>query len=363
VIKYLGSKRTLLADLVGVVSCFPELRSATDLFSGTARVGHAFKRHGLRVTSNDNSAYAHALATCYVEADREAVEADARVLIDELNRLPGSPGYFTRTFCEEARFFQPQNGARVDAMREAIERKSLPPVLKGVLLVSLMEAADRVDSTCGVHMAYVKKWAQRAFNDIELRMPEVLPAVSAGPCRATRLDALEAAREVDTDIVYLDPPYNQHSYLSNYHIWETLVLWDTPEHYGVARKRVDCRTRKSVFNRRREHGEAFAEVVRRVAHVPLVIVSFNNEGFQSRAQLESALSEHGQLHVMTKDFKRYVGAQIGIYNPSGERVGEVSHLRNEEYIYVLATHASAKASYVKSQLDNLRQASDTQVTV
>ena len=60
-----------------------------DLFSGTSRVGHALKAAGYRVVSNDLNAYAHALATCYVQADREALERDAPRLLAE---LPGRPG-------------------------------------------------------------------------------------------------------------------------------------------------------------------------------------------------------------------------------------------------------------------------------
>ncbi len=58
----------------------------------------------------------------------------------------------------------------------------------------------------------------------------------------------------EVDIAYLDPPYNQHRYVGNYHVWETLVAWDAPDHYGVACKRVDVRdpATSSVFNRRRE---------------------------------------------------------------------------------------------------------------
>jgi len=357
VIKYLGSKRTLIPDLVRIVSHFPELTSATDLFSGTARVGHALKRQGLRVHANDMNAYAHALAMCYVVADRADIEHDARQLIAEFNQLPGEPGYFTRAFCESARFFQPKNGAKVDAIREAIEHKSLPPVLRAVLLVSLMEAADRVDSTCGVHMAYVKNWATRAWNDLELRLPDVLPGADAGPCTATQQDALEAAMHIDTDIVYIDPPYNQHSYLSNYHIWETLVLWDKPDYYGVACKRQDCKTRKSLFNLRHRHAQAFSDVVERAAaRAPLVIVSFNDEGFQTRSELESLLRKYGDLYVLRKDFKRYVGAKIGIHNPAGERVGEISHLRNEEHIYILATTGTDQSDITRTRLNALMEA-------
>lgn len=327
-IKYIGSKRTLLPAIVGLIRNLPA-ESVLDLFSGTARVGHALKRAGLRVVANDHNAYAHTLATCYVQADLEAVRADAEKLIAEFNSLPGRPGYFTKVFCEDSRFFQPKNGARVDAIRDAIETKSLEPNLKAVMLVSLMEAADRVDSTTGLQMAYLKDWAPRAFNDLQLRMPDVLP----GKGRALCLDALEAAA-TEADVAYIDPPYNQHSYLANYHIWESLVRWDKPEVYGVACKRVDVRERKSAFNSRPKFAEAFRKLIEAV-RAKFLVVSFNNEGFLSREDAEEILGARGQVTTLTHDYKRYVGAQIGIYNPQGEKVGKVSHLRNKEFLYVV----------------------------
>lgn len=335
-IKYIGSKRTLLPAIVRAVGAVKDARSVADLFSGTSRVGHSLKRAGYRVIANDHNAYAHTLATCYVAADRARVEADARTLIGELNRLPGSAGYFTETFCVKSRFFQPKNGERVDAMRERVEQLGLDPTLRAVILVSLMEAADRVDSTCGLQMAYLKKWAPRAFNDLELRMPDVLPEVTHGRCEAKNLDVTEAARAISTDVAYLDPPYNQHSYLSNYHIWESLVLWDKPEVYGTACKRVDCRTRKSDFNFKQRFRGALEAVVDAV-DAKVFVVSFNNEGAIDRADMEALLSRRGRVHVLAHDTKRYVGAQIGIHNPRGEKVGAVSHLRNLEYLYIVQT--------------------------
>ena len=256
----------------------------------------------------------------------------------EFSALPGEPGWFTETFCERSRFFMPKNGARVDAIREAIAQKDLPPELEAVVLVSLMEAADRVDSTCGLQMAYLKKWAPRAHNELELRLPKLLPRAAAGKGSVTQLEALEAARSLEVDVAYLDPPYNQHSYLSNYHVWESLVLWDKPEVYGVACKRVDCRTRKSPFNSKRKFHAALAELVEAV-RAKVLVVSFNNEGYIEREQMEALLSTRGRVTVFSHDYKRYVGAQIGIYNPSGDKVGAVSHLRNLEYLYVVETEA------------------------
>lgn len=333
-IKYLGSKRTLLPAVLGAVAEVSEARTVLDLFSGTSRVGHALKGAGYRVFANDHNAYAATLARCYVAADLEEIERDAALLLKELNALPGDPGWFTHTFCERARFFQPKNGARIEAIRNAIRAKGLEPELEAVLLVALMEASDRVDSTCGLQMAYLKEWAPRAHKDLELRLPAVLPRARHGKGEAHQRDALEAARTLVADIVYLDPPYNQHSYLSNYHVWESLVLWDDPEVYGTACKRVDCRSRKSDFNSKRKFHDALTALVAAI-DAKVLLVSFNNEGYIQRPAMEALLSRRGKVEVLTHDYKRYVGAQIGIYSPHGNKVGEVSHLRNLEYLYIV----------------------------
>jgi adenine-specific DNA-methyltransferase len=333
-IKYLGSKRRLLPTILAAVAAVPRARQVVDLFSGTSRVGHALKAAGYRVLANDQLAYAHSLARCYVQADRDAVERDARRLIEELGRLPGSPGYFTETFCVRSRFFQPRNGERIDAIREAIARKGLPPELEAVLLVALMEAADRVDSTTGVQMAYLKSWAPRAWRDLELRLPALLPRAAAGRGEAHALDAREAALRLSGDVAYLDPPYNQHSYLGNYHVWESLVRWDKPPVYGVACKRIDCRERRSDFNSRRGFAPAFAELLSRI-DARVLLVSFNDEGYLTRDEIEGMLASRGTVEVIASEQKRYVGAQIGIHNPAGRKVGRVSHLRNREFLFVV----------------------------
>lgn len=303
-----------------------------DLFSGTARVSHALKKAGHLVISNDLSTYARILATTYSQVDKEDHIRDVELLIPELQKVKPIDGYFTETFCRKSLFFQPKNGAKVDGIREAIKDKSLSPELEAILLTSLMEAADRVDSTTGVQMAYLKKWAQRSFNDLELRIPDLVPKVSLGKCRAYGFDALDLATRITADVAYLDPPYNQHSYLGNYHIWESLVLWDKPEVYGVACKRVDTKTRKSDLNSKVKFAEYFRKIIEEL-RVKKILVSFNNEGFMPRQDMEALLGEKGLVTTHTFDYKRYVGAQIGVYNPQGERVGETSHTTNLEYIF------------------------------
>ncbi len=333
-IKYLGSKRTLVRVL-GSIAESVGARTAVDLFTGTTRVAQELKRRGLTVTATDLATYSQVLSDCYIATD--ARDVDERDLDDELKRLNavrGEPGYFTETFCEASRFFQPKNGARVDAIRSLLEVDHKTSPLYPVLLTSLMLAADRVDSTTGVQMAYLKQWAPRAHRDLELRRPALLP----GDGHTVAGDAMTTVDELEpVDLAYLDPPYNQHRYFTNYHIWETLVRWDAPEHYGIACKRVDSRDEatRSVFNTKREMPVALASLIRRTK-AEVVVVSYNDESWITPEQMADSLraAGHDDVRILAFDSKRYVGAQIGVFNPSGDKVGRVSHLRNLEYIFV-----------------------------
>lgn len=331
-IKYLGSKRRLV-PVIAELCQRAGARTALDLFTGTTRVAQAFKQAGVLVTAVDTARYAEVFARSAIATDAAGVdEAALRRMLAHYNRLPGRPGYVTETFCRASRFFQPANGERIDAIRDALDRDLAGSPLFPIVLTSLIEAADRVDSTTGVQMAYVKQWAARSTRPLELRVPVLLP----GPGRAVRGDACALVGELDpVDVAYLDPPYNQHRYYTNYHIWETLVAWDAPPHYGVACKRADSRdaATKSVFNQKRAMPGALEALVAGVA-ADVVIVSYNDESWVPLADLVAMCAHRGAVRVLGFDQRRYVGAQIGIHDPAGRRVGQVSHLRNTEYLVV-----------------------------
>jgi adenine-specific DNA-methyltransferase len=343
-IKYLGSKRTLvplLAEIVGGLG----IDSAADLFAGTTRVGQALRRTGVRVVSNDTASYSEALGLAYIEADGAVDRARLRPQLEHQDGLPGVRGYVTETFCEQARYFQPENGMRIDAIRAEIDRIAGSDVERGLLLTSLLEAADRVDSTVGLQMAYLKRWAPRAAKPLRLREPE---AVEGPGGRAVRSDANEIAGQLDgIDLAYLDPPYNQHSYFANYHVWETIVRNDAPGHYGIACKREDVRERKSAYNSRRTAWAALSGLIERLP-TPWLVVSFSNEGFHDLAAVRTLLADHGYVGQVAVDSRRYVGARIGIHNPSGERVGSISHLRNTEVVFVCGPHRGAVERVTRS---------------
>ena len=120
-VKYLGSKRTLVPAIAAAVEALG-VGTACDLFAGTTRVGQALRRAGLAVHSNDLATYSEALGQAYIAAGDDVDRGRIRDLLAHLAALPGRRGYFTETFCERSRFFQPANGVRVDAIREEIDR-------------------------------------------------------------------------------------------------------------------------------------------------------------------------------------------------------------------------------------------------
>ena len=142
-IKYLGSKRRLIPVLEDLFvrsgAC-----TALDMFTGTTRVARSFKAAGAHVTAVDMTRYAEVLARCYIATDADLVDSDRLAAeVARLNGLPGRRGYFTETFCETARYIQPFNGERIDAIRDDLEQHGDDPLFP-VLLTSLIEAADRV---------------------------------------------------------------------------------------------------------------------------------------------------------------------------------------------------------------------------
>ena len=125
------------------------------------------------------------------------------------------------------------------------------------------------------------------------------------------------------DLAYLDPPYNQHRYTANYHVWETIVAWDAPAHYGVACKRVDLRDPddRSPFNERGRMPGALRACVKLV-DAGVVVVSYNDESWVSLDELVEMCATRGPVTVLAFDSRRYVGATIGIHDPSGREGGD-----------------------------------------
>ncbi|GIV24142.1 MAG: restriction endonuclease subunit M [Bacteroidia bacterium] len=348
-IKYIGSKRALIPWIGGGIRAIGESDAELsrrphaeirilEPFAGSCRVGYEMKRQGFFVIAGDYLSFSYILARTFIEADRRDYPPE-RIwpILQRLQALPGEEDWFVQRYACEARYFQPANAQKIAAIRKAIPTEAKgDSLLEAILLTSLLLAADKVDSTTGLQMAYLKEWAPRSYNPLTLEYPSLLP----GKGLAYVGDALEKAHTFAADIAYLDPPYNQHSYAGNYHVWETLVRYDNPPVYGVAVKRADVRKLRSPFNSKKEAPRALHRLLQAL-QARYVVLSFSDEGYFTPEELLQLCNQRGPTLVLERTHKRYIGAQIGIYNPRGERVGQVSHTQNREFLYVIAPDGHA----------------------
>lgn len=334
-IPYLGNKRKLL-PLIAEAVALTGARSPSfaDMFAGSGVVSRWAKRAGFRTVSNDWEPYCAPLGECYVALDRPP---DGGLdLIRALNALPGDPhGYLARHYCpaddsaprphEERCFFTRANGARLGAMRDAIHEwdlgGALSPSLKAYLVAPLLYAASYVSNTSGVFKAYHHGWGgatgtalHRILSDVRLVEPVLWDngRENAGVC----MNALDLAKNWDDagggplDIAYLDPPYNQHPYGSNYHLLNTLALWDKPDVAAVRRGtksaiRTDWRTaRRSPYN---HAAGALAALTELVDALPArwVVISYSTDGNIPAQKLLAMLAERGATHLLPRRYKRY----------------------------------------------------------
>lgn len=232
--RYIGNKAKLVDWIAATLhAACPDANSFCDIFAGTGIVAAQAAKRYRRVVVND---LLHANRVIY-QAFLGPGEWDGDKLqrmLDGYNALDTDTlpnGYFTRSYAD--RYFETAVTRLVDYVRGDIERQSdsLTPKEHAILLATLIYNIDRHANTVGHFDAYIKR-------PIAHR-PLLLRPVDAKAYPGVEIhqeDANTLADTVDTDITYIDPPYNSRQYSRFYHVYETLVKWDEPALYGVALK-------------------------------------------------------------------------------------------------------------------------------
>ena len=342
-IPYIGNKRRLLPLIAaGIRRSGRTTGTFVDLFTGSTVVARMAKAMGFAVVANDWEPYSRELALGTVVPNNPptfAALGGIEAVFATLDSLPACEGWVTRHLCpadddapdpsKERMFFTRENGLRIDGHRTAIasweNEGMLSAVERAVLLAALLYAACYVSNTSGVFKAYHNGWGGStgtALYRIRSRLHLEPPVFCDNNCRnyAFREGAASLAAGLADrigrrpDIVYIDPPYNQHPYGSNYHLLNTLTLWDAPpiapspvqngRTVDKAAIRKDWRTRRSPFNHKSTALPALVELVRAI-DAPMVLLSYSTDGIIPPGKLLAAVAEKGRLHVLTSPYKRY----------------------------------------------------------
>ncbi len=323
---YIGSRYTLLPFLEQTFTAVKDGDEQTfcDIFAGTGAVGRHFKRLGLRIIANDLQYYAYVINKAFIEIDetpsflclREQYAermAFHRSLfgdsIDEVlgfvNALPPVEGFIFENYGPKGsrQYYTAENAGKADGVRLAIERWRSDGVITEqeyfYILTSLLEAIDKVANTASVYGAFLKRYKESALKPLYLRRLDVTNQGSGS--RVHNEDANELIKRIESDVLYLDPPYNHRQYGANYHVLETIARYDSPQVQGISGMRDYIRSR---YCKPREVLAAFEHLVRS-ARTRHILVSYNDEGLMSIEEVLNVLALRGEPRTFQTAYSRY----------------------------------------------------------
>jgi adenine-specific DNA-methyltransferase len=235
-------------------------------------------------------------------------------------------------------YFTAANAARIDFIRATIERWHRAAAIDedeyAYLLASLIESLTRVANTAGVYGAFLKHWDSRALRELRFVPVSASPAPSGEVSISTaRIEDIVAT--VDCDILYLDPPYTQNQYGTQYHLLETLVKDDSPPLSPVTGSRPVTPMRSDWS--KDIHKQILFDRVIATTKARYVIFSYSADGFMSKAYIETVLKRYalpGSLVCRPISYRKYT-------NTKSREDG--SHL---EYLFFIEKKPSAAVTYI-----------------
>ncbi|MDR1748345.1 MAG: DNA adenine methylase [Spirochaetaceae bacterium] len=331
----IGNKRKLLPFIGNAVELVrarlgKSKLAVCDLFSGSGIVARFFKQYASLLIANDLEEYSQVINTCYLsnasEIDTEQLAMVHENLLEGLKEEQLSPGFISRLYAPasgnirkgERVFYTPLNARYLDTARALIS--GIDRSLQPCFIAPLLSEASVHANTSGVFKGFYKnrdtgigKFGGRrgdALSRITGRITLPFPVFSRFECEYAvyRDDAnILAAGLPELDIAYIDPPYNQHPYGSNYFMLNLIASYREPS--AVSRvSGIPPDWNRSDYNR----PSAAADALRRLAEtVParFLLISFNSEGFIGYERMVEILDRIGTVTVIEIPYNTFRGSR------------------------------------------------------
>ena len=336
VITYIGNKRSLLSFIGTAVDYVrkqlnKEKLDIVDIFSGSGVVSRFFKKYARTLYTNDLEDYCYTINKCYLsnEKDINLVELEKyyKHIKRELETKPLKEGFISEMYApkddknikeNERVFYTTRNAKYLDTARQLIEE--IPEPYKTLLLAPLLYEASVHNNTSGVFKGFYKNSKtgigqyggngrnalQRILADIDVKMP----VFSKFECETIvcQRDANELAVELpEVDLVYMDPPYNQHPFGSNYFMLNLINNYKRPTEISRV-SGIPIVWNKSQYNKKQTALESMTDLCKKVK-AKYLLISFSSDGFISREEMIKMLSTLGNVKVFDKEYNTFRGCR------------------------------------------------------
>ncbi|SMQ58102.1 adenine-specific DNA-methyltransferase [Altererythrobacter xiamenensis] len=334
-ITYIGNKRALLPF---IDSAFAQVQaelghrrmSMLDLFSGSGVVARLMKSRASLVWANDLETYAQAINRCFLAnpsaIDHAELARHTAAIAALANERPSREGFIRRLYApadeqrispEDRVFYTVRNAQVLDSCAPAI--RALPAPFADLLMGPLLSAASRHVNTAGVFKGFYKDRAGtgRFGGAAENALSRILAPIAIEPpvlfeapaeARVTALPAETLVEQMEpVDCAYLDPPYNQHPYGSNYFMLNAIARYEEPQEASRV-SGIPKDWNRSAFNKPATALEALTHCVAAV-RARFVVISYNSEGFIAPEAMTTMLERFGSLRVTSQEYPTFRGSR------------------------------------------------------
>lgn len=337
--RYIGNKENIIDKIYNILKANNVTgKKFFDFFSGTTNVARFYKDLGYVVCSSDVMYMSYCLQKAYIENNGDPIfekllpiippqnisgclfSTPLEFIVDYLNQVPDVKGFIydnytpdgTKDLPQPRMYFSSENGLRIDAIRQQIEQWNNDGLLTEseyyILIACLIETVSFYANVAGVYAAFHKKWDPRAVKRLELRIIKLHNNNLKND--VFNVNSMELLDKIDTDILYLDPPYNERQYLPNYHLIETIAKYDNPLIKGVTGIR-EYEGKKSTFCNAKTALRDL-ETVASTAKYKYLVLSYNSEGIMQQEDIISVLSKYGSVKLEQFQYARFKSNNNGL---------------------------------------------------
>ena len=322
-LNYIGSKFKLLEWITNNMkekTGWPSFDNKIigDLFAGTGIVSYHFRKNMARVISNDAELYSSIITHAFT---RSLYTDNCKKIIDLLqldiqeNKHSTTNGFITTHYSpqgsNERKFFTIENAKRIDYIRNKLETiKDISEDEYKFILASILISADAVSNVPAVYGCFLKNFKTKAVKNLTL-LPihnNTILAVDGSHTYHSDVLNVDFIRSFESDLVYLDPPYNERQYSKNY--FPLNIIAKTPEILlselplkGKTGIPTDCFI--SPFCKKGDTVENAFDLLFRELKTKWVFLSYNSESIVSKEKMLDIMKKYGTSSVIERDYKRF----------------------------------------------------------
>ncbi|MDR1373806.1 MAG: DNA adenine methylase [Treponema sp.] len=351
-ITYIGNKRALLDFIgLGIKRVQKKLNRARlsifDVFSGSGIVARYCKQYAKLLIVNDLEKYSALINQCYLSNKTGINFPELRSCYNELlfNLSPEKlrPGLIAGLYAPKDEnhigpgdrvFYTVRNAMYIDTARRLIG--GIPEDRQKFFIAPLLSEASIHANTSGVFKGFYKNREtgvgqfggknQDALMRIRGNIALPFPVFSSfdADVLVYNGDANDVINRVpEVDMAYLDPPYNQHPYGSNYFMLNLIADYQYPGAISSV-SGIPENWNRSSYNKENRALAALTGLAGAVK-AKYLLISFNSRGFIKLEEMKAMLQTMGQVEVLETNYNTFRGGR----NPDKREI----HVK--EYLYLL----------------------------